>query len=96
MSPKLNNNKSNGKEIERAINIDIEADILKVAYSIPKLKDKFLNFMKEVWNQKCAPKQWCISYINALCKQKGSLESPNTEQYLNLVHYSKSNEYVTK
>lgn len=51
MSPKLNNNELSNKEGENAIK----------KYN-KTLLNKFLNLMKEIWNQKHIPKQWGLSY----------------------------------
>lgn len=45
---KLKNNKTS---------LDIEAELLKIVYTLPKFKKYFLNFMKEIWNQKHIPQQ---------------------------------------
>lgn len=49
------------------IPVDIEAECLKIAYPFLEFKNKFLNFIKEVWYLK-HPKKWGISYINELWK----------------------------
>lgn len=53
---------------------------MDVAYPLPKFKNKFLCFMKGIWNQQHIPKHWGIAPINALWRQNYSSKNPNTNR----------------
>ena len=64
---KLNDGKSS---------IDVEAEVLKHAIGIPKLKESISSYFREIWTTKEVPQQWRISRITSIWKKKGNANDP--------------------
>ena len=64
----LNNGKSS---------LDIEAEIIKVASTVPEFIENIENYFEKIWTTKQIPEQWTISRITAIWKKKGNAFDPS-------------------
>ena len=67
----LNNGKSS---------LDIEAEILKLAESIPSFTSAVKLYFGKIWEHVQIPSQWRTSKINSIWKGKGSLTDPTKQR----------------
>ena len=56
--------------------IDVEAEVIKCAESIPQFKDRLEEYYKTIWTKKEVPEQWRITRITPIWKNKGSASDP--------------------
>lgn len=56
--------------------IDIEAELIKLAAGIPGFIAELHLYFTRIWTTKQVPKQWAISRICAIWKNKGSMTDP--------------------
>ena len=67
----LNNGKSS---------LDIEAEIVKLAESIPSFTSAVRSYFAKIWDNVQIPSQWRTSKINSIWKGKGSLTDPSKQR----------------
>ena len=81
----INNDSPSQEEITNAIkqlnsgksSTDIEAEIVKLADSIPIFKEKIKNYFDKIWSENEVPTQWRNSRITPIWKRKGSSLDPS-------------------
>ena len=84
-NPEINNAKPTSEEILNAIkqlnngksSLDIEAEIVKLATTMPSFMSSLERYFAIIWKTKEIPKKWSISRITAIWKRKGNAMDPS-------------------
>ena len=56
--------------------LDVEADILKLATTIPEFQLALVDYFQAIWEERNTPPQWSLSRITPIWKRKGSVLDP--------------------
>ena len=92
LNPEINQDPPTQDEISNGIKqlntgkatIDVEAEILQCADSIPQFRNHLEEYFRQIWSSAEVPEQWRLSGMTPIWKKKGSASDPTKYRGLSI------------